>query len=83
MAPGPASAAEVVQTTGNRHNDIGETFGSVTELVFSNATDFHARHGVLHADPRARQVAIVPLLARRQFRALGLFFGCRWTRTLG
>jgi hypothetical protein len=38
---------------------------------------------MFHAHPRPRQVAIVPFLARRQFRVLGLFFGCRCTRTAG
>ncbi len=83
MAAGAPGAAQIVQTTGNLDDDIGQAFSSIAELIFGDATDLHARDRMLHAYPRPRQVAIVPLLARLQFRILGFFFGCRCTRTAG
>jgi len=83
MAPGPTSAAQIVQAARNRHDDIGEPVSRVTEVVFGNATDLHARHRMFDPHPCSRQMAIVPLLARRQVRAAGLFFGWRCSRTLG
>jgi hypothetical protein len=38
---------------------------------------------VLNAHARPGQVAIMPLRGRRQRVLLGLFFGCRCSRTLG
>jgi hypothetical protein len=52
-------------------------------LIFGDATDLHAGNHMFHAHARPRQVTIVPFLARRQFPALGLFFGCRCARTSG
>ena len=83
MAAGAAQAAEIVQTTGDFHDDIRQAFGGVAELILGDATDFYARDRVLDAHPRPRQMAIVPFLGRRQRVLLGLFFGCRCTRTAG
>ena len=83
MAAGPTQAAQVVQTTSDFHDDIGQAFGRVTELVFGDATDLHPSDSVLDTHPRPGQMAIVSFLGRRQRVLLGLFFGCRCTRTAG
>ncbi len=57
--------------------------GSIAELVFGDATDLDPSHSMLHAHARSRQVAIVPFLTGPQLRVLGLFFGCRCSRTAG
>ena len=64
-----------MQATGDHHDDIRQPLGSIAELIFGDATDLDSCHRMLHPDPRPRQMAIVPFLARRQFRVLGLFFG--------
>ena len=83
MTSSPAQTAQVVQTTGDFHNRIGQAFGRVAELILGDATDFYSSDSVLDAHPRPRQMAIVPFLSRRQRVLLGLFFGCRCTRTAG
>ena len=83
MAAGAPGAAQIVQATGNLNDGVGQSFSSIAELIFGDATDLHASHRMLHAYPRPRQVAIVPFLARLQFRVLGLFLGCRCSRTAG
>ncbi len=83
MATGPPQTAQVVQTTGDFHDEIRQAFGRVAELVFGNATDLHASHRMLHPHSRSRQMAIVALLACCQRMLLGLFFGCRSSHTAG
>ena len=83
MAAGAAQTSEIVQTTGDFHDGIGQAFGGVTELILGDATNFYSRNSVLDANPRPRQMAIVALLGWRQRVLLGLFFGCRCARTLG
>ena len=83
MTPGAAIDAQIVQTTGDLHDGVGQAFGGVAELILGDATDFYASDRVLDAHPRPRQMAIVAFLGRRQRVLLGLFFGCRCWRTLG
>lgn len=83
MASGTASAAQVVQATGNLDDDIGQSISGVAELVFGNATNLYPGDGMLHAYPGSRQAAIVPFLTRLQFGVLGLFFGWSCACTAG
>jgi len=83
MAAGAAQTAQIVQTTGDLHDGVGQAFGGVAELILGDATDLYAGDRVLDAHARPRQMAIVPFLSRRQRVLLGLFFGCRCTRTAG
>ncbi len=83
MPPCATCHAQIVQATGDQHNHVRETILCVTKSVFGNPTNLDAGNGMLDSDTRARQGAIVALLARRQFRPLGLFFGCRCSRTRG
>jgi hypothetical protein len=83
MAAGAAQAAQIVQTTGDLHDGVGQALGSVAELILGDATDLYSSDSVFDAHPRPRQMAIVPFLSQRQRVLLGLFFGCRCSRTLG
>jgi hypothetical protein len=83
MSSGPACDAQVVQATRNGDHNIRQSIGSVAELILGNATDLHARNRMLHPHANASQAAVVPFLARFQFRVLGLFFGCRCIFTAG
>jgi len=80
---GPAGGAQIVKPTGDLHDPVREAVRGVAELVFGNPTNLDASDRMLHADARPRQMAIVPFLARLQWRVLGLFFGCRCSRTAG
>ena len=83
MASGAPGTAQIMQATGNRHDDIGQSVDSVAEQIFGDATDLHSGNGMFHADPRPRQVASVPFFARLQVPVLRLFFGWRCARTAG
>ena len=83
MTPSPPQTAQVVQTTGDLHDDIRQAFGNVAELILGDATDLDAGYRMLDAHAGTRQMAIVPFLGRRQRVLLGLFFGCRCWRTIG
>ena len=83
MASGAPESAQIVQTTGDLHDGVGQALGDVAELILGDATDFYASDSVLDAHARPCQMAIVPFLSRRQRVLLGLFFGCRCWRTLG
>ena len=83
MSSGTAGHAQIVKPTGDLHDAIRETVRRVAELVLGDPTDLDSSNRMLHADARPRQMAIVPFLAWLQFRVLGLFFGCRCSRTAG
>ena len=83
MSSGPARDTQIVQSTGNGDDSIGQSIGGVAELIFGNATDLHSGDSVLHPDADPGQAAVVPFLARLQFGVLRLFFGCRWAFTVG
>jgi hypothetical protein len=80
---GTAGHAQIVKAAGDRHGSIGQAVSEVAKLVFGNPTNLDPSIGMLHADARPRQMAIVPFLAWLQFRVLGLFLGCRCSRTAG
>lgn len=65
MAAGTPGTAQIVQATGDRHDDVGQACSQIAELILGDATDLHAGHGMLDPHPRPRQVAIVPFLAWR------------------
>ena len=83
MTTGTSQTAQIVQTAGDFHNGIGQAFGGVAELILGNTTDLYSSDSVLNAHSCPGQMAIMPLLGRRQRVLLGLFFGCRCSRTLG
>ena len=83
MAASSSQTTQVVETTGDFHDEVRPALGRVAERVFGNATDFYSRDGVLDAHACPGQVTIVPLLGRRQRVLLGLFFGCKCWRTQG
>jgi len=83
MSAGAAIDAQVMQTTGDLHNGIGQAFGSVAELILGDTTDFDAGYRMFDAHACPRQMAIVPFFGRCQRVLFGLFFGCRCVRTLG
>jgi hypothetical protein len=83
MSAGTAIDAKIMQATGDLHDGVGQALGGVAELILDDATDFYASDRVLDAYACPSQVAIVPLLGRRQWVLLGLFFGCRCWRTIG
>jgi hypothetical protein len=83
MPVGTAGRAQIVEPTGDVHDAIRQAIRGVAELVFGNPTDLDPSDRMLHAHARPRQMAIVSFLARLQLRVLGLFFGCRCSRTAG
>ena len=83
MASGAAESAQIVQTTGDLHDGVGQALGGVAELILGDATDFDAGYRMFDAHARPRQMAIVPFLGRCQRVLLGLFFGCKCWRTQG
>ncbi len=65
MSPCAACHAQIVQATGNEHDQVRKAIFRVTELVFGRPTDFDAGNRMLNSDARARQFTIVALLAGR------------------
>ena len=54
-----------MQTTRDQHDQIGEPVFRVAKLVLGYPADFDAGNRMLDPNTRARQLAIVALLARR------------------
>ena len=77
MSAGTAIDAQIMQATGDFHDEIGQALGGIAEQILGDATDFYSRDGVLDAHTCPGQMAIVPFLGRRQWVVLGFFFGCR------
>jgi hypothetical protein len=60
-----ACHAQIVQATSDQHDHVREAGFRVAQLVFGNPTDFEAGNCMFDPDARARQFAIVALLAGR------------------
>jgi hypothetical protein len=82
VASRSAFSPEIVQATGDLQRTIRQAFGEVAKLIFGNATDLDPGDGMFHPHADPRQLPVVPFLAGRQWRLLGLFFGWRGSRTV-
>jgi hypothetical protein len=65
MSPCTACHPQVVQATSDHHDHIRKALFRVAQWVFGNPTDFDAGNCVFDPNTRARQFAIVALLAGR------------------
>jgi hypothetical protein len=63
MSPRTACHAQIVQATSDQHDHLRKTICRVAKLVFGNPTNLDAGNRMLDPDTRARQLAIVALLA--------------------
>ncbi len=66
---------EVMQGTGDLHDQIRETLLGVAKNVFDNAATLDTGHGMFNVDAGAGEEAVQPFVDRRQLLAARLFFG--------
>jgi hypothetical protein len=70
----PTRDTQVVQPTRGQHDLVGEAFGEITQDIFNDAIDLHARQSMFAANADAGQPLIRAFLLRGQFTATRLFF---------
>ena len=67
--------AEVMQATGDDHDQIRKIIFRISQNIFHDPGAFDARNGMLHSDTNFGYLAIVLLLFGGQFFLVRLFFG--------
>jgi len=65
----------IVQSTGNAHYQIGESFLGIAQNIFHNPTAFDARNHVFHADPHAGNQAVEKQISDTQGFAFRFLLG--------
>ena len=76
-----ATHAQIMQATGNLHDEIRHTICGQTEDIFDNPTPFHAGNHVFYDDTDTGDQMIKERVPNAQLLPSRLFLGC-WVRTL-
>ena len=66
---------QVMQSTGDLHNQIREILLGVAKNVFDNAAALDTGHGMFNVDAGAGEEAVQPFVDCRQLLAARFFFG--------
>ena len=73
----PTIDAEIVQATGNLHDEISNALGGQAQDIFDNPTPFHPGNDIFYDDACTGDEVIEELVSQAQLLAFGFFFGCR------
>jgi hypothetical protein len=73
----PTTDAEIVQATGNLHDEIRKALCGQAQDIFDNPTPFHPGNHIFHDHTGTGDEVIEEPVSHAQLLAFGFFLGCR------